>query len=122
LDSVGNIQVETCTRVDPSAISNKQSFARSWRAIAQKHPCLELTDCSTRGLSVIGKATSETVFECVPSERKMTSEKCLGSGTSDKPSVPAYEDFTILKPISRGSFGKVFLCHRNGNANNLYAM
>ena len=26
--------------------------------------------------------------------------------------APSIEDFEILKPISRGAFGKVFLCHR----------
>ena len=26
--------------------------------------------------------------------------------------APTIEDFEILKPISRGAFGKVFLCHR----------
>ena len=31
------------------------------------------------------------------------------SSTSMAPSI---EDFEILKPISRGAFGKVFLCHR----------
>ena len=26
--------------------------------------------------------------------------------------APAIHDFDIIKPISRGAFGKVFLCHR----------
>ena len=31
----------------------------------------------------------------------------------DKPVLaPTIHDFDIIKPISRGAFGKVFLCHR----------
>ena len=29
--------------------------------------------------------------------------------------APTIEDFEILKPISRGAFGKVFLCHRKNH-------
>jgi len=29
--------------------------------------------------------------------------------------APRIQDFDILKPISRGAFGKVFLCHRRDN-------
>ena len=33
-------------------------------------------------------------------------------GTSSTGLAPTIHDFDILKPISRGAFGKVFLCHR----------
>ena len=29
--------------------------------------------------------------------------------------APSIHDFQLLKPISRGAFGKVFLCHRKGH-------
>ena len=33
----------------------------------------------------------------------------------DRPVLaPTIHDFDIMKPISRGAFGKVFLCHRKG--------
>ena len=39
------------------------------------------------------------------------------AGCAHRPSssiglAPTIEDFEILKPISRGAFGKVYLCHR----------
>jgi len=36
--------------------------------------------------------------------------------------LPEIQDFTILKPISRGAFGKVFLGHRNGVPDVMYAI
>lgn len=37
------------------------------------------------------------------------------------PKPPSIEDFTVLKPISRGAFGKVFLARKNNNSK-LYAV
>ncbi|KAM9489372.1 serine/threonine-protein kinase greatwall isoform 2-T2 [Clarias gariepinus] len=39
----------------------------------------------------------------------------------DVPKPPSIEDFTVLKPISRGAFGKVFLARKNNNSK-LYAV
>ncbi|CAG9581342.1 unnamed protein product [Danaus chrysippus] len=36
--------------------------------------------------------------------------------------VPDINDFTIIKPISRGAFGKVFLAHKKSNEEQLYAI
>ncbi|CAH0724815.1 unnamed protein product, partial [Brenthis ino] len=36
--------------------------------------------------------------------------------------VPDINDFTIVKPISRGAFGKVFLAHKKSNKEQLYAI
>ncbi|OXA55761.1 serine/threonine-protein kinase greatwall [Folsomia candida] len=36
--------------------------------------------------------------------------------------LPGISDFTIIKPISRGAFGKVFLGHRNTSPDTLYAI
>lgn len=35
---------------------------------------------------------------------------------------PDINDFTIIKPISRGAFGKVFLAHKKSNKDQLYAI
>jgi len=49
----------------------------------------------------------------------------LDSGTNDKcvhvPQPPSIEDFTVLKPISRGAFGKVYLARKKCNSR-LYAI
>ena len=36
--------------------------------------------------------------------------------------LPTIKDFSILKPISRGAFGKVFLGYKNSDQNKLYAI
>lgn len=36
--------------------------------------------------------------------------------------APDINDFTIVKPISRGAFGKVFLAHKKKNKEQLYAI
>lgn len=36
--------------------------------------------------------------------------------------APDINDFTIIKPISRGAFGKVFLAHKKSNKDQLYAI
>ncbi|XP_075971918.1 serine/threonine-protein kinase greatwall isoform X1 [Anticarsia gemmatalis] len=36
--------------------------------------------------------------------------------------APDINDFTIIKPISRGAFGKVFLAHKKSNEDQLYAI
>ncbi|XP_030371321.1 serine/threonine-protein kinase greatwall [Scaptodrosophila lebanonensis] len=36
--------------------------------------------------------------------------------------VPTIKDFVIVKPISRGAFGKVFLGYKNSDSNKLYAI
>lgn len=46
------------------------------------------------------------------------------SNTNDKvdiPKPPSVEDFIVLKPISRGAFGKVYLARKKCNAR-LYAI
>lgn len=36
--------------------------------------------------------------------------------------LPTIKDFVIIKPISRGAFGKVFLGYKNNDSNKLYAI
>ncbi|XP_062900337.1 serine/threonine-protein kinase greatwall isoform X1 [Mobula hypostoma] len=38
------------------------------------------------------------------------------------PAAPSIEDFIIIKPISRGAFGKVYLARKKRNDNKLYAV
>ena len=44
-----------------------------------------------------------------------THDGCAHRPSSAMGLAPTIEDFEILKPISRGAFGKVFLCHRKNN-------
>ena len=46
------------------------------------------------------------------SETSIRSDDRLGTSTSSTSLAPSIHDFDILKPISRGAFGKVFLCNR----------
>ncbi|XP_055590107.1 serine/threonine-protein kinase greatwall [Uranotaenia lowii] len=41
---------------------------------------------------------------------------------SNSPKLPSIKDFCILKPISRGAFGKVFLGYKNNDHNKLFAI
>lgn len=41
--------------------------------------------------------------------------------STDTPKPPSIEDFIVLKPISRGAFGKVYLARKKCNAR-LYAI
>lgn len=36
--------------------------------------------------------------------------------------LPDINDFAIVKPISRGAFGKVFLAHKKNNKDQVYAI
>ncbi|XP_035234136.1 serine/threonine-protein kinase greatwall-like [Stegodyphus dumicola] len=47
-----------------------------------------------------------------------------GSKASEKNTIklPNIKDFTIIKPISRGAFGKVFLCHKNEKPDQIFAV
>ncbi|XP_068566251.1 serine/threonine-protein kinase greatwall isoform X2 [Cebidichthys violaceus] len=55
----------------------------------------------------------------------MDADEKHNSGTNNKsvevPKPPSIEDFTVLKPISRGAFGKVYLARKKCNAR-LYAI
>ncbi|GCB84637.1 hypothetical protein scyTo_0025283, partial [Scyliorhinus torazame] len=38
------------------------------------------------------------------------------------PAAPSIEDFAIIKPISRGAFGKVYLARKKHDEKKLYAV
>ncbi|ETN59190.1 serine/threonine kinase [Anopheles darlingi] len=52
--------------------------------------------------------------------RTLENFAALGGATS--PKLPTIKDFSILKPISRGAFGKVFLGYKKSDQNKLYAI
>lgn len=45
----------------------------------------------------------------------------INNKSADIPKPPSIEDFIVLKPISRGAFGKVYLARKKCNAR-LYAI
>ncbi|XP_063703839.1 LOW QUALITY PROTEIN: serine/threonine-protein kinase greatwall [Culicoides brevitarsis] len=48
--------------------------------------------------------------------------KRASNNNNDGPKPPSIRDFSIIKPISRGAFGKVFLGYKNSNPTDLYAI
>ncbi|XP_041975441.1 serine/threonine-protein kinase greatwall isoform X2 [Aricia agestis] len=59
-------------------------------------------------------------------EQQCKSHTILGKinahSTEDVSKAPEITDFTIVKPISRGAFGKVFLAHKKTNKDQLFAI
>ena len=45
-------------------------------------------------------------------ESNASHDGCAHRPSSGVGLAPSIDDFEILKPISRGAFGKVYLCHR----------
>ncbi|XP_007899355.2 serine/threonine-protein kinase greatwall [Callorhinchus milii] len=60
----------------------------------------------------------------VPGERDIPADPPHGAGTSiTVPKPPGIEDFVVVKPISRGAFGKVYLARKKGGEEKkLYAV
>lgn len=58
-------------------------------------------------------------------DNNMDADEKHDSGVNEKsvdvPKPPSIEDFTVLKPVSRGAFGKVYLARKKCNAR-LYAI
>lgn len=52
---------------------------------------------------------------------KMEAEEKSVVPSVEVPKPPSIEDFMVLKPISRGAFGKVFLARKKNNSK-LYAV
>ncbi|XP_058467188.1 serine/threonine-protein kinase greatwall [Malaya genurostris] len=51
-----------------------------------------------------------------------TLEKLTAPVSNDSPKLPTIKDFCILKPISRGAFGKVFLGYKKNDQHKLFAI
>ncbi|XP_058055963.1 uncharacterized protein LOC131207368 [Anopheles bellator] len=61
-----------------------------------------------------GTAGDDSIFR--------TLENFTALNGASSPRLPTIKDFSILKPISRGAFGKVFLGYKNSDHNKLYAI
>ncbi|XP_034837908.1 serine/threonine-protein kinase greatwall isoform X2 [Maniola hyperantus] len=59
------------------------------------------------------KLSSHTILQ------KINANNCKDSISNKAPDI---NDFTIVKPISRGAFGKVFLAHKKNNKDQMYAI
>ncbi|XP_043922083.1 serine/threonine-protein kinase greatwall-like [Protopterus annectens] len=55
-------------------------------------------------------------------EVEETSDVLSNCKRIEVPRPPSIEEFSIIKPISRGAFGKVYLARRKNNSDKLYAV
>lgn len=69
------------------------------------------------GFSLGWPAMESTAGSEKESGREAATGKCVNRVSVPRP--PSIEDFTIVKPISRGAFGKVYLGQKGGK---LYAV
>lgn len=58
------------------------------------------------------RSAGESIFNTINKLTKLPSS----------PKAPCIRDFSIIKPISRGAFGKVFLGYKNNNVDKLFAI
>lgn len=89
---------------------------------------METSAGTSMGTSVeksVGTSVEKSVWTSVETSMgksvETSMETSVGGCTIDVPKPPSIEDFTVLKPISRGAFGKVFLSRKKNNSK-LYAV
>jgi len=75
----------------------------------------EASDCKTSGLTLVGL---KFIFEATA---EMEAHGSSSEGSSSAVKAPSIEDFVLVKPISRGAFGKVYLARKTSNSK-LYAI
>ncbi|XP_047666802.1 serine/threonine-protein kinase greatwall isoform X3 [Tachysurus fulvidraco] len=79
------------------------------------------TSVGTSVETSVGTSVETSVGTSVETSVGTSVETSVGGCTIDVPKPPSIEDFTVLKPISRGAFGKVFLSRKKNNSK-LYAV
>ncbi|XP_049301093.1 serine/threonine-protein kinase greatwall [Anopheles funestus] len=88
-----------------------QSMLSEHHTTPKKKVTLALAECGS------GNAISnedDSIFR--------TLENFTAQNGTTSPKLPTIKDFSILKPISRGAFGKVFLGYKKSDQNKLYAI
>jgi len=88
----------TCYGTDNSTVGNNSTAA------------VNSTCHSTAGVSVEGMHHQSVGY--MSSIADTSSILCDSRSSSSLGVAPKIDDFVLLKPISRGAFGKVFLCHK----------
>uniref|UniRef100_A0A182QE38 Serine/threonine-protein kinase greatwall n=1 Tax=Anopheles farauti TaxID=69004 RepID=A0A182QE38_9DIPT len=91
--------------------SKEQSMMSEHHTTPKKKVTLALADCGSGNSSTL---ENDSIFRTL---ENFTAQNGTGS-----PKLPTIKDFSIVKPISRGAFGKVFLGYKNSDQNKLYAI
>ena len=73
----------------------------------------------SRTITIAISHHGHNIFQFVPVTRAKMNKKASSSTSLLAPTI---DDFHILKPISKGAFGKVFLGTRKGQSRPLYAI
>ncbi|XP_551171.5 serine/threonine-protein kinase greatwall [Anopheles gambiae] len=89
----------------------EQSMMSEHHTTPKKKVTLALAECASANTSSI---EDDSIFR--------TLENFTAQNGTASPKLPTIKDFSILKPISRGAFGKVFLGYKNSDQNKLYAI
>lgn len=72
-------------------------------------------------MSLQGLAVQNLETDCCADTANPRAWPAAGSSTPHPPSSMSIDDFEILKPISRGAFGRVYLARKRGTGD-LYAI
>ncbi|XP_035896523.1 serine/threonine-protein kinase greatwall [Anopheles stephensi] len=94
-----------------SAGGKEQSMLSEHHTTPKKKVTLALADCASGNTS---STEDDSIFR--------TLENFTAQNGTASPKLPTIKDFSILKPISRGAFGKVFLGYKKSDQNKLYAI
>ncbi|XP_050071859.1 serine/threonine-protein kinase greatwall [Anopheles maculipalpis] len=89
----------------------QQSMLSEHHTTPKKKVTLALAECGSGNTS---KNEDDSIFR--------TLENFTAPNGTASPKLPTIKDFSILKPISRGAFGKVFLGYKKSDQNKLYAI
>uniref|UniRef100_A0A182LUV5 Serine/threonine-protein kinase greatwall n=1 Tax=Anopheles culicifacies TaxID=139723 RepID=A0A182LUV5_9DIPT len=94
------------------AVDGKEhSMLSEHHTTPKKKVTLALAEC---GSGNTGSHQDDSIFR--------TLENFTAQNGTASPKLPTIKDFSILKPISRGAFGKVFLGYKKSDQNKLYAI
>uniref|UniRef100_A0A182SR81 Serine/threonine-protein kinase greatwall n=1 Tax=Anopheles maculatus TaxID=74869 RepID=A0A182SR81_9DIPT len=94
-----------------TAGGKEQSMLSEHHTTPKKKVTLALAECASGNTS---SNEDDSIFR--------TLENFTAQNGTASPKLPTIKDFSILKPISRGAFGKVFLGYKKSDQNKLYAI
>ncbi|KAH8284125.1 hypothetical protein KR054_010797 [Drosophila jambulina] len=86
---------------------------------------MENADATTQSDTQIDYKTPKKTHSLIDSEQLLDKINILTTkpeNHSQNAKLPTIKDFVIIKPISRGAFGKVFLGYKNNDSNKLFAI
>ncbi|XP_053657971.1 serine/threonine-protein kinase greatwall [Anopheles marshallii] len=94
-----------------TVVGKEHSMLSEHHTTPKKKVTLTLAEC---GSGNTNSNEDDSIFR--------TLENFTAQNGTASPKLPTIKDFSILKPISRGAFGKVFLGYKKSDQNKLYAI